>query len=144
MWQLTKAHGVTGKEQKMHVICYITYIYLVLPPHIACNTRWIFKRSSAGVNSNLYFPETGCLIKTKELSRLTFTSTWGNKWIHAYLKDIGLKWRANRLVQNLNWGQKSHFLRWWPSHKHTSAFYVNKSLFHFIKYCLFKQKILIK
>ena len=30
MWQLAKAHGVTGNEPKIHVICYITFDHLTV------------------------------------------------------------------------------------------------------------------
>ena len=53
----------------MKGMCNIYVSVCIYPTHLQltrCNTRSIFKQSKAGLNSEFFFPQTGCLTKAKE------------------------------------------------------------------------------
>ena len=51
------------------------YIYPIPPPQARCDTRSIFKRSTAGLYSEFSFFLTGLLAKVKESNLLYLTIT---------------------------------------------------------------------
>ena len=69
-----------------------------------CDTKSISKRNKSNLNLELSFSKTGCLTKTEEFRMPNYLpiSKKKKKWMHAFHKNISMKWNTNRLVQDLN------------------------------------------
>ena len=79
------------------------------------DTRSIIKRSLTGLNTEFSFSLIRCNTKVK--SALKIYHNWReNSWIHAFSKCISTTWNSNRLLMDLNWGCRFHFLRWYQLH----------------------------
>ena len=85
------------------------YIYTNPSLQVRCDTRSIFKWSTAGLKSEFSFSETDCLTKAKETSLPYYLPiVEESKWIYAFLK--GTKGNANSFIKDLNSGPLFHFL----------------------------------
>ena len=93
-------------QKKQKVRC----IYPTPLLQAGCDTRSILKQSRTGLNSDFSFL-TSCLTKTQESSLPYYLLiAEESRKIHAFLKGISTKWKANNLVQDLNSCHCVHFL----------------------------------
>ena len=67
------------------------YINPIPPPQVTCNTRYIFKQSKAGLNSEFSFFQTSCLPKSNEISLLNYLPIAGERGE----KKRKRRWRRN-------------------------------------------------
>ena len=76
-----------------------------------CDTKSIFKRSKAGLNSEFSFSYTGCLTKTREPSLYNYLPLVGERRTGGFMpfKDISAKWNINSIFQDLNSGHRILF-----------------------------------
>ena len=88
-------------------MCVHVCIYTILSLQVGYDTKSIFKRSKARLNSEFSFSLTCCLTKAKEpsLSNDFPITGWRRDGIMSFLRE----WNTNSFVKDLNSGHRFYF-----------------------------------